>query len=1253
MQQSLDQQLLKAAETNNVGSVKRLVRLGASISATDKKGEYNVLQLAAKCGSTNVVEYLVSLQDCPLNAQSKSSGRTALHLASQYGHWFVVDSLLNAKCDINLRTKLFGRTALHWAAVSGQYTIVEQLLLAGCDVNNQDKSCAEKASEVAKLSGFPLSAVPALNIGNTALHLAAQLGHKSTVQALLTGGAKVNVTQASGRTALHLAAMGGHSDVMELLIKAGADLNQQTQRLQTPLHFAASGGHQSAAQILLDCGCNTQFKNRQNMRPIDLAQNKGHEEIVEIILESEKERDISQEPEHRKAIPREIHLRGPEVVKVYEKALEEGKMKVYRARVMFVGQQGVGKTSLARCLRGESFQFDEPSTNGIETDPSTCVIDVNNWKSKTSADDTGGMTEFKDTFKSSVVKEMLSALRKNIGQDAGGDAGQISEESSTEQASSAVSRQDDEMSSENVDVTTLTETSDVVGEDLPATEGSSPAYSAEETSPLSDLPEEIAELLEQLALEGALQEDDAESNEEPEITLSFWDFGGQSVFYTTHQVFLTNRAVYILVVDITKPLDSIVAPETRQGVYDVVEEQTKSTIKDYIHFWLNSIHAHASLSNYHYSQQEEPLSNISSDQSVPSSPAVIIVATHKDQLIQVKNSTQEAMIKNFLKDLRKFLGCHVTAAHEHVLPKIYVVDNSHKSRTGEEDPEMLSLKEQLSLVVRQQNWMGEERPIKWLRMEEKFKNLKEEGRKFIDLSVLEDVADNLGIKDKADMKIILQFYHDLGDIIYFNEPQLQDLVILDPQWLVDVFKSIITVKAYQDQDRQCRKYWDVLDSKGILDMRLVDSVWCKLGLLEYKDILLDIMQRFDLICACIEKTVSPSEEVSSASSCAEKSVSLGGGPCYCHGGISHVDKNTIHAAYCHDCGTSSCDAQNARPMVSEYFVPSLLKAEMDMESIIPPGSIPCPMPLYFHFKEGFLPNGLYHRLVTRCLREWKPCNTILYRDCVLFELDDDHDMVLSKFESEILINVIYNPIEGQTPDEDKPSPDLCSHVRQVVDQHLKDLISHWVPGLAFKVSFNCPCSVHTISAGCQMKQSHQSPFIEVSPEIITKGSAKCSVHHRVSTEHLRRWFALPGEQPTKSIPGNPEGRVGLFLHGKRVTHLQGKVTLQELKKYTIYGLLKAVPFTACSEMAKLLDFAHPLLADYRSLASELEYSNLEIDQFTIALQQGKRPTEALLRVASQSGATIKTVVVALINIKRHDVLQELLKGIKTDYHFEF
>ena len=40
-----------------------------------------------------------------------------------------------------------------------------------------------------------------------------------------------------------------------------------------------------------------------------------------------------------------------------------------------------------------------------------------------------------------------------------------------------------------------------------------------------------------------------------------WDFGGQDVFYSTHQTFLTYRALYLLVLDGSRALDELCSLE--------------------------------------------------------------------------------------------------------------------------------------------------------------------------------------------------------------------------------------------------------------------------------------------------------------------------------------------------------------------------------------------------------------------------------------------------------------------------------------------------------------------------------------------------------------------------------------------------------------------------------------------------------------------------------------------------------------------
>ena len=47
----------------------------------------------------------------------------------------------------------------------------------------------------------------------------------------------------------------------------------------------------------------------------------------------------------------------------------------------------------------------------------------------------------------------------------------------------------------------------------------------------------------------------------PTYRFDIWDFAGQHMYYTSHQTFLSERAVYLLVVDMSIPLDKELSTE--------------------------------------------------------------------------------------------------------------------------------------------------------------------------------------------------------------------------------------------------------------------------------------------------------------------------------------------------------------------------------------------------------------------------------------------------------------------------------------------------------------------------------------------------------------------------------------------------------------------------------------------------------------------------------------------------------------------
>ena len=65
-------------------------------------------------------------------------------------------------------------------------------------------------------------------------------------------------------------------------------------------------------------------------------------------------------------IPAYVEVRGPKAIAAYLKAKATGKTLDRRVKVLLIGQDRVGKTSVGRSLKGEQFRDDEASTDGVQ-----------------------------------------------------------------------------------------------------------------------------------------------------------------------------------------------------------------------------------------------------------------------------------------------------------------------------------------------------------------------------------------------------------------------------------------------------------------------------------------------------------------------------------------------------------------------------------------------------------------------------------------------------------------------------------------------------------------------------------------------------------------------------------------------------------------------------------------------------------------------------------------------------------------------
>lgn len=128
-------------------------------------------------------------------------------------------------------------------------------------------------------------------IGETALHIAAKLGHEQTVHALIDLGADVNEEGQIGETPLITASRGGQSQIVKLLLRE-PDIEVNRQRAEdgaTALFAASREGHLDCVRHLLTKDTIHVDLPKLNQRtPLWIASFFGFTEIMKLLLKFHK-----------------------------------------------------------------------------------------------------------------------------------------------------------------------------------------------------------------------------------------------------------------------------------------------------------------------------------------------------------------------------------------------------------------------------------------------------------------------------------------------------------------------------------------------------------------------------------------------------------------------------------------------------------------------------------------------------------------------------------------------------------------------------------------------------------------------------------------------------------------------------------------------------------------------------------------------------------------------------------------------------
>ncbi|VDI69262.1 Hypothetical predicted protein [Mytilus galloprovincialis] len=107
---------------------------------------------------------------------------------------------------------------------------------------------------------------------------------------------------------------------------------------------------------------------------------------------------------------------------------------------------------------------------------------------------------------------------------------------------------------------------------------------------------------------------------------------------------------------------------------------------------------------------------------------------------------------------------------------------------------------------------------------------------------------DIDISEDNEVKQCLQYCHDMGTVVYFDEKNLADHVILDPKWLINALRCLVSDKI--DNVIEVSDDWETLTDTGQLTDALISLLFKKepeLNFEENKAHLIEVMKRFDII----------------------------------------------------------------------------------------------------------------------------------------------------------------------------------------------------------------------------------------------------------------------------------------------------------------------------------------------------------------------------------------------------------------------
>jgi ankyrin repeat protein len=246
-------------------AIQRLLEQGAKPNALNKD-KLTALHTAAQFGKVAAVETLLSTASIEADLVNPCGGYTPFLTAVKYGHHLVVEKLIGRS---NLEhVNDVGDSALHIAAEYGYEDVVSVLLANGANAHYKDRS------------------------GAPPMFRAAAYGREKALLLLLKGNTQhIDRQNKLGDTALHLAVKFARIATVKILLAHNADMELFNSDGESPLHLAIKFNRQNIICELMQHGADYTCKNKCGETPLMLAQKNFDKSVLTCFMAEQQKRE--------------------------------------------------------------------------------------------------------------------------------------------------------------------------------------------------------------------------------------------------------------------------------------------------------------------------------------------------------------------------------------------------------------------------------------------------------------------------------------------------------------------------------------------------------------------------------------------------------------------------------------------------------------------------------------------------------------------------------------------------------------------------------------------------------------------------------------------------------------------------------------------------------------------------------------------------------------------------------------------------